>query len=131
MGSIYKRGQTYWVKYYRNGKAYRESAKSKKEGAAKRLLKKREGEVAEGKIPGIYFDRVRWDELAEDYLTEQRQDGRKTVAWTERRIKLHLAPFFGGLRATDITTPRIREYVAKRLECTCAECKERFSPQDT
>ena len=131
MGSIYKRGQTYWVKYYRNGKAYRESAKSTKEGAAKRLLKKREGEVAEGKIPGIYFDRVRWDELAEDYLTEQRQDGRKTVAWTERRIKLHLAPFFGGLRATDITTPRIREYVAKRLECTCAECKERFSPQDT
>ena len=39
MGSIYKRGEVYWVKYYRNGKPYRESTKSKKEADAKRLLK--------------------------------------------------------------------------------------------
>ncbi|TRZ50629.1 site-specific integrase, partial [bacterium] len=43
MGMIYKRGAVYWVKYYRNGKAYRETSKSNKEGEAKRLLKKREG----------------------------------------------------------------------------------------
>jgi integrase len=131
MGSIYKRGKTYWVKYYRNGKAYRESAKSNKEGAAKRLLKKREGEVAEGKIPGIYFDRVRFEELAEDYLTDYRVNGKKTLKWTERRIRLHLSPFFGGMRVTDITTPRIKAYVAKRLEYTCEDCKEGFAPQDT
>lgn len=103
---------TYWVKYYRTGKAYRESAKSTKEGAAKRLLKKREGEVAEGKILGIYFDRVRFEELAEDYLTDYRVNGKKTLKWTERRIKLHLSPFFGGMRVTDITAPRIKAYVA-------------------
>ena len=55
MGSIYKRGKTYWIKYYRNGKPYRESTKSKKEADAKRLLKKREGEISQGKLPGIYF----------------------------------------------------------------------------
>ena len=96
MGSVYKRGQTYWVNYYRNGKAYRESAKSTKEGAAKRLLKKREGEVAEEKIPGIYFDRVRFEELAEDYLPDYRVNRKKTPKWTERRVRLHLLPFFGG-----------------------------------
>jgi hypothetical protein len=37
MGSIYKRGEVYWVKYYRNGKAYRETAKTEKESEAKRL----------------------------------------------------------------------------------------------
>ncbi len=64
MGSIYKRGNTYWIQYYRNGKPYRETTKSKKEADAKRLLKKREGEISEGKLPGIYFDRVKFDELA-------------------------------------------------------------------
>jgi hypothetical protein len=35
MGSIYKRGKVYWIQYYRNGKPYRESTKSKKEADAK------------------------------------------------------------------------------------------------
>ena len=42
-----------WIKYYRAGKPYRESTKSTKESDAKRLLKKREGEISEGKLPGI------------------------------------------------------------------------------
>ena len=61
MGMIYKRGRVYWIKYYRNGKPYRESTKSRKETDAKRLLKKREGEISQGKLPGIYFDKVRFD----------------------------------------------------------------------
>ena len=40
MGMIYKRGRIYWIKYYRHGKPYRESARSTKEAEAKRLLKK-------------------------------------------------------------------------------------------
>ncbi len=68
MGSIYKRGRVYWIQYYRNGKPYRESIKSTKEVDAKRLLKKGEGEISEGKVPGIYFERVRFDKLAEDLL---------------------------------------------------------------
>ncbi len=52
MGSIYKRGQTYWIKYYRNGKPYYESTHSQKEPDAKRLLKSREGEISQGKLPG-------------------------------------------------------------------------------
>ena len=66
MGMIYERGKTYWIKYYRNGKPYRESTKSKKEADAKRLLKRREGEIAEGKLPGFYFDKVNFDELASE-----------------------------------------------------------------
>ena len=36
MGSIYRRGAVYWVKYFRNGKPYRESSRSDKETDAKR-----------------------------------------------------------------------------------------------
>ena len=48
MGTIYKRGNVFWLKYYRAGKPYYESSKSIKETDAKTLLKKREGHIAEG-----------------------------------------------------------------------------------
>ena len=114
MGSIYKRGNTYWVQYYRNGKPYRESTKSKKEVDAKRLLKKREGEISDGKLPGIYFDRVRFDELAEDFLLDFKVNQKKSL----RRVKQcvdHLAEMFEGIKIRDITTPKIQAYIEKRL----------------
>ena len=43
MGMIYKRGETYWVKYYRNGKPYHESSKSHKETDAKKALETERG----------------------------------------------------------------------------------------
>jgi len=61
MISFIIRYQVYWIKYCRNGKPYRETTKSHKEADAKRLLKKHEGEISEGKLPGIYFDRVTLD----------------------------------------------------------------------
>ena len=45
MGTIYKRGKILWIKYHRAGKPYYESTKSSKEADARRLLKKREGEI--------------------------------------------------------------------------------------
>lgn len=130
MGSIYRRkwkdkvgniktGEILWIKYYdRNGKAIRESTGSTKDADAKRLLKKREGEISSGKPPGIYFDRVKFDELAEDYLTDYRINGK--VVRDARRYVNHLEPFFGGMRVTSITTDRIKHYVNKRLDIGAA-----------
>ena len=113
MGSIYKRGGTFWIKYYRNGKPYRESTRSIKEADAKRLLKKREGEIANGKLPGIYFDKVRFDELAEDMLLDYRING-KNFKRGKQSIK-HLKGAFEGYRIVDITTPRIQDYIESRI----------------
>jgi hypothetical protein len=115
MGSIYKRGNTFWIKYYRNGKPYRESAKSTKEADAKRLIKKREGEIADGKLPGIYFDRVRFDDLAEEFLTDYRINQNRSLVRAERSVK-HLKKTFEGVRVPDITTPRIQAYIETRLD---------------
>lgn len=113
MGHIFKRGNVYWIKYYRNGKPYRESTKSKKEADAKRLLKRREGEISEGKLPGIYFDRVRFDELARDFLTDYRINNKRSLSRAELSVK-HLSELFQGYRVVDITTARIREYIEAR-----------------
>jgi hypothetical protein len=97
MGSIYKRGKTYWIQYYRNGKPYRESTNSKKEADAKRLLKRREGEISDGKLPGIYFDKVRFDELAEGFLRDYRINNRKSLVRAELSTG-HLKRYFEGCR---------------------------------
>ncbi len=49
-GSIYKRGEVYWIQYYRNGKPYRESSYSTKEMDARKLLKRKLGEIAVGQF---------------------------------------------------------------------------------
>ena len=104
MGSIYKRGNIYWIQYYRNGKPYRESVKSKKEADAKRLLKKREGEISDGKLPGIYFDRVKFDELAEDLLMDYRINDRKSIDRAERSVR-RLKKYFEGYKGASNNKP--------------------------
>ena len=114
MGTIYRRKNVFWIKYYRNGKPYYESTRSKKKEVAKRLLQKREGEISKGELPGIRFDKVRFDELADDFLTDYRINGKKTLDKATCCMK-HLKKMFGGMRVTDITTARIKEYVDKRM----------------
>jgi integrase len=129
MGKIYKRGKTYWIKYYRNGKPYRESTKGTKEAEAKRLLKRREGEISQGKLPGIYFDRVRFDELAEDFLRDYILNKKKSLGRAKISVD-HLKEEFEGVRITEITSPRIEAYIEKRLEWACRKCHKSFDPQD-
>ena len=114
MGMIYKRGQTYWVKYYRNGKPYRESTKSKKEAYAKRLLKRREGDIANGKQPGVVFEKVFFDELAEGLLADYRINKRKSLVRAERSVG-HLMRTFEGYRVPAITPARINAYIESRI----------------
>jgi integrase len=113
MGSIYKSGKVYWIKYYRNGKPYRESTKTTKEADAKRLLKKKEGEISQGKIPGIYFDRVFFDELAEDFLNDYRVNDKRSLNAATTNVN-HLKEFFEGTRVVNVTTPEILAYIEYR-----------------
>jgi integrase len=114
MGTIYRRKNVIWIKYYRNGKPYYESTHSKKKEVAKRLLQKREGEISKGELPGIRFDKVRFDELAEDFLTDYRINGKRTLDKAMCSVK-HLKAVFGGMRVTDITTAKIKEYIDKKM----------------
>ena len=126
MGTIYKRkwkdkdgnwveGNVYWIKYYRHGKPYRESSKTEKITEAQRLLKKREGEIAEGKLPGIYFDKVTFDDLSKDLVTDYTVNGRDTLKRLQWSIGC-LKESFQGMRATDITTDKIKAHIEKRMK---------------
>jgi integrase len=111
MGSIYLRGNTYWIKYSNHGRPIRESAKTDKESNAKHLLKLREGQVQQNKFPGLQVNRTRLNGLCNALELDYTINKRKSLYRTKLSIK-HLTDFFGDCRATDITTDRIREFIS-------------------
>lgn len=113
MGCVYKRGRVYWIRYYLQGRPYSESSNSDNETDAKRLLKKRLGEMADGRFIGPRADKVLLKELCEDLLNDYRINGKRSLNKANISVK-HLLNFFGQARAKDVSTDRIKEYIARR-----------------
>ena len=115
MGTIYRRGNIFWIKYYRAGKPYFESSKSTKESEAKRLLKSREGSIVDGKFRGLRIEKVRFEELSEDFLNDYKVNGKKSLERAERSVR-HLKVYFRHMRVININTDKIRNYILQRKE---------------
>ena len=105
MGEIRRRGEIWWVRYYREGRRHEESSRSRKKGDAERLLKLREGDVARGVPVTPKIGQLRFDEAAEDMFLDYRVNKKPTLADVECRVRKHLRPVFGGRRMASITTP--------------------------
>jgi integrase len=114
MGQLRKRGEIWWIRYYRNGRRYEESSGSDKKGKAIDLLKIREGDGAKGLPVTPAIGRLRFEDAAADVVADYRTNGKRSAAEVERRIRLHLEPWFGGRRMVAITTADVRAYIAKR-----------------
>jgi integrase len=119
MGRVFKRGTVYWVSYYHRGKEFRESSESDNESIAKKLLKKRIGEVAQGRLRGANQERATFDDLAQALLADYQINGRRSARSARLSIS-HLRKFFGFDRAVDITTDRIKAYAADRQKAKAA-----------
>jgi hypothetical protein len=78
-------------------------------------LKEREGEIAKGEVPGIHFDRTRFEEIAEGYLTDYRVNKRKSLKKAEQFVE-HLKKSFEGFRVINITTDRIKSHIDHRID---------------
>lgn len=125
MGSIYRRTVVdeesgkrvaigpFWIKYYRNGRPFRESTATLDKGEARRKLKRREGEVADGRFRGIRVERTKFEELAEDLRADYVINKKKTLRRVNELVA-HLEIAFRGCRAVEITSDRIQAYIAQR-----------------
>ena len=119
MGSIYDRGGVKWIKYYHQGKAIRESSGSGKDADARKLLKKRLGEISIGRFIGPDADKVTVRELADDYKNDYRVNGKKSLDKASRSVN-HLLEFFSDCRAHMVGADTVRKYVSTRLEAKAA-----------
>jgi hypothetical protein len=95
-GSLYqpKNSRFWWVKYYRNGKPYRESTHETDERKAQKFLQKRLGEISTGNFIAPATERIRVSELAEDMFRDYRINVRRSLRYTEWRWRRHIEPIF-------------------------------------
>jgi len=117
-GSIYQRPDSavFWLKYSKNSKPYRESSQTADRRKAERMLKVRLSEITSGTFVGPQAERIKVDELAEDFIREYRINGRKSIDDATTRWNLHLKPFFGGMKAIDVTSDHVSKYVDARQQ---------------
>ena len=113
-GSVYKRGKTFWLSYYKDGQRIRESAETTDKAEARRKLAQRLGQLADGKFIGPKADRVTFAELAALVVTDYAINGKKSYRDLEQKLRLHLLPYFGQRKAHNITSVDLKAYVLLR-----------------
>ncbi|MEW6163087.1 MAG: site-specific integrase [Nitrospirota bacterium] len=88
-------------------------AHTKNEAEAKRKLKLREGEIVDGRFAGLKPEKIRFEELAEDFINDYKMNGKKSIPRAMRSLS-HLKAYFEGYRAVDITTDKVNAYIVMR-----------------
>jgi integrase len=109
-------GRTWWIQYSRAGKKIRESSGSTKLAPAKRLLKLREGMIAQGAPITQKTNSATMNELYADVELDWKCNGRRTLKHLKRRWRKHLQPFFHKKKAALICTSDMRRFAVLRLE---------------
>jgi integrase len=122
MGSVFARGElddkhklktgSWWIRYYRHGKGFSESAHSRIKAHAEALLKKRIGELATGDFVTPTDRRVTVAEVYQLLLDDYKMNGKTT--WAQGRWNKRLQPAFGDLQASQVTTELLNKYVLDR-----------------
>ena len=117
-GSIYRRkgSPVWWIKYHRHGRPFRESTHTTDSRKAENMLKTRLAEINQGTFMGPQLERTKVDELAVMFVRDYRINSRKSLVDAETRWNRHLKPFFGGMRAVDVTSEQLARYVDKRQQ---------------
>jgi integrase len=109
------RTQNWYIRYYdANGKQCDEATGSAKKGDAKRLLHEREAAKGRGEL--IVRERWTFDAAMQAVIANQTLKDRRSVSDTERRIRLHLAPYFSGRLMMQIDSDAINRYALARKE---------------
>ena len=71
---------------------------------ARDLLRDREGGIVKG-LPAVQrMNRITLHELLTDVETEYQVNARDTLRDLQGRLRLHIRPYFGGMRAASVTT---------------------------
>jgi hypothetical protein len=111
-GTVYRRGQIWWIQYFVRGLIVPESSHSTEKADAVNLLKQRIGEVAAGRRVGP--ERATIADLCalvvEDNQFRKLRDANH-VGW---RYKAHIEPVLGSLLVSRFGSAQVRQYVAQR-----------------
>lgn len=73
--------------------------------------------------------KLTFDDAVRGVVSDDKVNGQRSMAELERRIRLHLTPFFGGKRLTQISALAIQAFVTERLgaDASAAEVNRELS----
>jgi integrase len=113
VGRVFQRGSVWWIAFYHRGREIRQSSESESETQARKLLKKRMGELTGGRFI-VDEEKVTFEQLVVDLKNDYQVNGKRSWASVNYYLP-HLRSFFGFDRAIDITPDRVRAYQNLRL----------------
>ncbi|MGA8212638.1 MAG: tyrosine-type recombinase/integrase [Candidatus Sulfotelmatobacter sp.] len=114
-GSIFLQpgSSIWWYQIWVNGKRERGSTGCRSKREADAFVRRKQAEYSVG-LSSPETQKVTLKALVADVLLRNKNNGNKTVADDESRWKNHLEPFFGHLRATQVSSDLIDRYINKR-----------------
>ena len=113
-GTIYRRGNVWWIQYFRKGKLYSESSKSRDKAEAQRLLHQRLGEIATDRFQGLASRGITISQLCDLVIEDYKFKKRRTVKDVEWRTEKHLRGDVGAIKAADFGSAQIKKYISGR-----------------
>lgn len=105
-GGVYQRGKTWWVHYPTGSGTIRESAHTRDEKAARKVLRTKLG----GSGP---TSKISVSELLDDLLLDY-EIKRKTLWWAKMNVENHLRPFFKYYKAAKVKPKLIESYILQK-----------------
>jgi hypothetical protein len=96
-----------------NGKRERGTTGCRAKREAEAFVRRKLAEYSVG-LSAPSSEKIAVKELMDDLLLRHRNDGNKSIEDDESRWKTHLQPFFGHLRATQVSSDLIEKYINHR-----------------
>jgi Phage integrase, N-terminal SAM-like domain len=115
MGSdgLRRRGRIWHVDVCYRGHRIRQSCETEDRNQALSILRQRQAEVDQRGPLALRTPKLTFTDLARDFITDYRVNGKRSLGKAEKSVA-HLAQYFGGFRAVNITTQHVRAYIETR-----------------
>jgi integrase len=108
-----RRGTIWHIDTCIRGHRIRESCETDDRSQALSMLRQREAELDQRGPLALRTPKLTFTDLARDFIADYRVNGKRSVGKAEKSVA-HLALYFGGYRAVNITTQHVRAYIEKR-----------------
>jgi|SRR6516164_5847517 len=90
VGRVFRRGSIWWIAFYHRGREIRQSSESESETQARKLLKKRMGELSSGRFI-VDEEKITFEQLVVDLKNDYQVNGKRSWASVNPNPTINLA----------------------------------------
>lgn len=120
-GGLWRRGRMWWMKYYVDRYPVFESTKTRNKKRAEEVLRQKMAEVELNQLPAPSSKRLKVVDLLNGLLSDYELRGRASKKQLESRMRLHLIPLLGPIKALDFGRREVDAYIRHRRQQDAAD----------